>query len=98
MRQQRLRDHGVRFAANRSTIVVAFWQGCRALLPEIWLGSRTYRVYMFHITGIPSLTKRAQAPVAERPVALPPVNQGERAVYIIPFRTWPIGFVAMQSL
>ena len=53
---------------------------------------------MFHITGILSLTKRAQAPVSERPVALPPVNQGERAVYIIPFRTWPIGFVVMQSL
>lgn len=98
MRQQRLRVHGVRFAANRSTIVVAFWLGCRVLLPEIWLGSRTHRVYMFQITGILSLTQRAQAPVAERPVALPPVKQGERAVYIVRFREWPHGSVAMRSL
>ena len=53
---------------------------------------------MFQITGILSLTQRAQAPVAERPVALPPVKQGERAVYVIPFREWPCGSVAMLSL
>src|SRR6266545_3520858 len=97
MRQQRPTDHGVRYAANHPTIV-AFWLGCRALLPEIWLGSRTHRVYMFQITGILSLTKRAQAPVAERPFALPPVKQGERPVYVIPFRAWPHGSVAMRPL
>jgi hypothetical protein len=35
--------------------------------------------------------RRAQAPVAERPVALPPAKQGERAVYLITLRESPFG-------